>query len=178
MMVKKVAQELRLILPINRAFSLLEVSLAIFLLALVVSFSLPIFTVANNNDLKNLSAKFITLVSDTRNQASLEREPYFLYLDVNKGAIFSYQTEQELTDFLEEDLSEEEAFQENRILLNNLKGIKISQIHYQKKKLSSLSIRFDPSGFSELFSITFSSNSRFIRYEQTSVLGSFYVSTN
>lgn len=179
MMEQQAVLELRQTLQTqNKAFSLLEVSLVLFLVALVFSFSIPIFSVANNNRLKDLSAKFINLVNYTRDQASIQNTPYFLYLDSQKNEVFIYQEEAELNTFLLEDKKKETPYQEDRILIHRINNnLSISNITYDEKTTPIISIRFDPSGFSELFQITFTDKKNFISYNQVSVLGDFYVGT-
>ena len=179
-MEKQEALELRLTLSAhkNKAFSLLEVSLVIFLLALIFSLSIPIFSVANNNRLKDLSAKFVNLVNYTRDQASIHNVPHFLYLDSQKNEIFVYREEFELDTFFVEDKNEQEPFQSDRILINKINpNLSIGSITYNNKEIISVSLRFDPSGFSEIFKIAFTDKKNTIYYNQTSVLGAFDVRT-
>jgi hypothetical protein len=170
----------RLILQTNnRAFSLLEVSLVIFLLALFFSISLPIFSVANNSRLKDLSAKFVNIVDYTRDQAIITDTPHFLYLNSQVNKIFVYREESELNSFIAEKIEDSvEPFQRDKIFVSKANAkLKISNITYADEATALISIRFDPSGFSELFKISFTDGENFIHYEQDSVLGSFYVST-
>ena len=180
MMGKRVVLRLQPILQTkNRAFSLLEVSLILFLLALVFSLSIPLFSTANRNQLKNLSSRFVNLVSYVRDQASTSNQPYFLYLNAKSDEIFVYQQDSELASFLARDKEQKVSHdQKNSIILKQINSyLSISAIIYDKLETMSVSIRFDPSGFSEIFQITFTDNKNFMRYEQTSVLGSFYVHT-
>ena len=178
MMAKQEVQAQQLISQIKiKGFSLLEVSLVIFLFALVFSLGIPIFSVASNNRLKDLSVKFIALVDYARDQASIQNTPHFLYLDSISGRVFVYRTKEELNSFLSEEEDKENVYQKNKIYIQQIKPLKIDSITYEENDISSISIRFDPSGFSDIFAITFTDGKTFIHYTQTSVLGGFYVST-
>lgn len=174
----QVATARRRILQIkNKAFSLLEVSVVIFLLALFFSLSIPLFSAANSNRLKDLSAKFINLVNYTRDQASITNTTHFLYLDSQTNRIFVYQKESELDSLLASELAKtEQPFQKDKIFVSQVSSkLSISQITYEEQTIPAISLQFDPSGFSELFQITFTDGEHSIHYTQNSVLGSFYV---
>ena len=157
MMDKQAVQALAATSPIRitKAFSLIEVSLVVFLIALFMAVSLPIFTGSNQRDLKNLTSQFVNLVNQTRDGASTTNQPHFLYLDAVANRIFVFQEETELADFMAKN-QEELATLENAILVQKIHpSLSIDSITYNDKTIPSVSIRFDPSGFSEIFKITF-----------------------
>jgi hypothetical protein len=71
--------------PSNRGFSLLEFSIMLFLTALMLGFSIPMFTQLFESGIRREALKFGQLLSNLRTQSILKSQSYQIIIDTAKN---------------------------------------------------------------------------------------------
>ena len=194
-------EQLKISAAKSKAFSLLEVLLVLFLVGLIMTLAVPFF---NNpkSDVKQITSEFVYLVNCARDKATITNKTHFLKIDNSQKKILVINEDDRDLLFLDE--KEDSKKEDNKesitkktakikstkcslrsaeindpvILDLNIinKDVNIGSLDYDNKKPKGILLRFDPSGFSDLFKITFTSGPQSITFEQTSVLGNYNVS--
>lgn len=185
----------RISVTIIKGFSLLEVLLVLFILGLMLGTTIP-FLAKKNSNLKQLTTEFVNLVNCARNRANITSDPYFLRINIPSKYIEVLSEEKLALLFGDEDKEDEITTTKNgasnpkcslkKDQLSEIisftfstidKNLIVESIEYGNNYSTSgtVQFRFDPSGFSELFTITFTDGDKYLAFQQTSVLGNYNV---